>query len=125
MASSYFTRPFGLRPTPSACFPPPPPPLRGNITGTISVSPNPIQILLAVAIHWNQLNHALPVGDIGNVLITTPNGSMNGNHPFQNGMDGFAAGHWTLPAGFHSGTARFTWSNGQVRTRNFTYTTLP
>lgn len=52
MASNFFTKPAGLHPTPSACFPPPPPPNPKTFKGFLSVTPITAPALSPAFIKW-------------------------------------------------------------------------
>lgn len=125
MASSYFTRPPGLHPTPSACFPPPPPPLKGGPTGTIIANPNTITLPANLDLEWNLCNNLLPIGDPCDTVWNLPAISDPNPDVIQNCTPASAGQGGEGPPGSYIGTAVVTWSNGQVRTYNIPYTILP
>lgn len=125
MASNYFTRPAGLHPTPSACFPPPPPAAKGIITGGLTIVPqngtwlqntdvvlnvnNSLYNAIArIDLVWTipELNVVLP-----DWVTQTMPWTWHGTRQFTTG--GFVA------------KVKCTWPNGQTRTFQYIYTTNP
>ena len=125
MASNFFTRPFGLHPTPSTCFPPYKPPKGGTCTGSIWVSPDPITVYFATAVYWHVRNPNLPDGDMGTATITTPTGLFPPSIPFTNNLEEHWGTGWQDPPGTFNGTMRFYFSDGRQLLLPFTYTSLP
>ena len=125
MASNFFTRPHGLHPTPSACFPPPPPVEGGIITGSVVLTPNPclrnIPINLATFVENAFYQTGVPVAAVYNLPGINP----FHNDPVYNRQQSTGLGTAGNVPGFFSGTAKFTWPNGQVRTIPINYRILP
>lgn len=125
MASNYFSKPFGLQPTPAACFPPPTPGPGTDITGLVGYSPQPISVGRFGVFLWNFSNVTRPPGEPISVVWTTPGIASQPPGPFANGIPGSHGAEATGPAGSYSASAVVTWANGQVRTYPFAYTIDP
>lgn len=121
MTSNFFTKPFGLQPTPSACFAPPEPGPGGDITGLCGYTPSPINIGQTGNYFWNFCNVNIPSGVPITVAWTAPGIAEVPPGPFTNCDPG---GHTSLvigPIGIKFGTAVVTWPSLQTRTYNFWY----
>lgn len=125
MVSSYFTRPKGLHPTPSACFPPPQPTGRGTITWNVFESPPMIASPGNINVVVEAFNDFYPLGTPLTVVWNVPNGVQDPVTPVTNG--GLEGHNWNItgPPGFYSSTVKVTWPNGQTRTATFSYTITP
>jgi hypothetical protein len=125
MASSYFTRPKGLHPTPSACFPPPP---KGSgdppISWIIKVF-NGWPTTAIVTVELYVLNPAIQNGQTCNAVWTVPNGTENPLAPVTNGANDAHHFEPCHTAGFYDCKVVVTWPNGQVRTIPFSYNNAP
>lgn len=125
MASNYFTRPKGLHPTPSACYPPRPPAAKGLITGGATAIPNPVQQFQLTQIQGVATNAALAPGEPLTTVWTLP-GLTGGPIPeITNAIPFSFPRQATGPPGTYSGSLKVTWSNGQVRTFAVNYTIIP
>ena len=121
MPGNFFTKPHGLHPTPSACYPPPPPGQPPYITGGVFLGPVPIFIGAMNDTVSSFTNTTLPPGDPLTIIWTEPGFA---DLPPAAGLNGIEAHHPSRvigPSGSYSGTAKVTWSNGQTRTFPFTY----
>lgn len=125
MASNYFTRPKGLHPTPSACFPPGPPAGVGvftlTITPVLTSIASPGQITWAVAAENSFYQLGVPFTVVWNV----PNATNGPLFPVTN-KD--FIGHpcdITGPPGTYFCTIKVTCPNGQTRTKPFSYIITP
>lgn len=125
MASNFFTRPAGLHPTPSACFPPPPPGKKGKITGHVELTPQPV--LHGIPIHLETLvkNDLYQTGVPVVAVYITPGIAPFSHDPVNNNQISVGIGTASGPPGFYTGSGKFTWPNGQVRTIPFSYTIIP
>lgn len=125
MANNYFTRPKGLHPTPSACFPPPPPGQKGNITGLVQLTPNPVIRGLPINLATFVENTLYQTGVPLVAVFVTPGIAPFSNGPVNNRQISTGIGTASGPPGFYTGSVKVTWPNGQIRTFPFSYTIIP
>lgn len=125
MASSFFTKPFGLSPTPAICFPPPPPPPKGAPTGFFRIVPAVFAVGDLVQIEVEPRNPNVPNGDQVPVIWHLP--GIIGIPSIDEFNYVFASTNQNAggPPGFYTATVKMTWSNGQVRTIPFSYQITP
>lgn len=125
MASNFFTRPAGLHPTPSACFPPPPPAKKGTITGIFSINPQTAAQGAIATVHLVAHNTEGPPGQHVDLLWTLPALSPDPpDHMADPGTIDFDA-HRGFTTGSFVGKVKCTWPNGQVRTFTYLYEITP
>ena len=119
MASNFFTRPAGLHPTPSACFPPPPPAKKGVITGELTIIPQSAAQAAEALIVLTAHNTEGPAGQHIDLLWTLPGLDQDPpDHTADPAAINFVS-HRTMATGSFVAKVKCTWPNGQVRT--FTY----
>ena len=121
VASSYFTRPKGLHPTPSACFPPPPPAAKGTITGGLEIKPQSAAIGAVAEVILTAHNTGVPPSSHIDLLWTLPEISPEPpDHTADPAAIDFFS-HRGINPGTYLGKVRCTWTNGQVRTFSYIY----
>lgn len=122
MASNYFTRPKGLHPTPSACFPPPPPYEPPPIFHSIQFIPNPVLTNHAIDVLARFNNPEVGFfSDITYTLITP--GCVQGLPiPLRNDVPAdFQISSGNVP-GNYEGIFFLEWVNGRKAIFKFPYT---
>lgn len=123
MVSSFFTRPPGLHPTPSACFPPPPPAKKGKITGTLTIVPQTGTQLSNTDIVLNVNNSIYNAITVIQLDWTIP--ELTANLPTQclQTMPITYPSTRQFTPGNYNARVKCTWPNGQIRTFNYPYST--
>jgi len=124
MSSNFFTRPFGLHPTPQICFPPPPPKPVGNNTWFFSVQ-NPMHLLQGTAsYHLEVKDFDAPPGAPIAYTVAMP-GCLQPPHP---GCPNFGQINPTIgvigPPGNYHAILDITWTNGSHSHTSIPYTIL-
>lgn len=125
VAGSYFTRPKGLHPTPSACYPPPP---KKKLDGIkiLFWNPEPTQHV-GLNTTWNisPQNPNEPV--FAGVVVELTMATMF-DHDTKN-VRNYGEEGWSVappgPPGNYIATVKATWQNGQTRTQHFPVVIYP
>lgn len=120
--TNFFSAPSrGLRPTPSACYPPPPPPNPSNITTRFTITPSVLVDLDTSHVRWYVENLSVPIGEPVAADFTLP--TLDGIAPNTviNGEEGECFGISNGPLGSYIGRLHVQWSNNQNRTMTAPY----
>lgn len=125
MASNFFTRPHGLHPTPSACYPPPPPPLKGIIVIVLNNTNPIIHSPSTIAVELQATNPIYQTGVPVTSVWTVPNGTEFPPTPVLNNQQRTHNFAIMGAVGTYTCSVKLTWPNGQTRTTPFIYTIIP